>query len=530
MIQPIIQNATCIQPTQKFVVTPRRILPKTIPQLSITPVMHEQMKDTVVNSVQSLSPIDSVNLASNQIFSSVTDNIPVNTQKKIQNSIATQTDDDLTDNHAKTRQSQASQCSRRKSKALKVGIESTHTQTAESAVVKIKKRRSRRKSVAITTETSGLTDQTSFSENSLWPGLKDFWQLGDIQLARLFKNSASTQTSSFNNKVLCDSETITDHDLFNFTWEDAIKLKENETCETSFQMLSDIGAEKLKIKENETCDANFQMLSDINADTLKIKENATPNADFQGLTEIDVDTLKVQENGACNTDFQMLSDISSDNTLSALPVNVDNNSLQDLNVLPNPLDSFSEIKTSVKDVNTAQSTLPEKDSLQENPSMFSVFGDCVSSGIDNKAPTLSDIHTQTMASAILDFNLLANMETQTTDDFPLCDLEFSETETQTPWEDFPSLDESPLQTDQLSIEIQTDPDIHFPTFPPGLNLDPYELINSVDLQSISGCTPKESLGVSTETQTLDQFFFPQFTNSESQTLDIPDFMFDSLSS
>lgn len=530
MIQPIIQNVTCIQPTQKSVVTQRRILPKTAPPIFLTlsippnilpstplqnskpPVVQEQIKDITVNSVQSLSPVDSVNLASNQTFSSVADSAPVNTQEKFPKSIATQTDNDLEDNHTKMCQSKASQCSRRKPKTLKVGIESTHTQTAESTVIKIKKRRSRRKSVAITTETSGLTDQTFCPENSFWPGLKDFLQLGNYPGGRLFKNSASTQTSSFSNKVLCDSETITDQDLLKFPWEDAMKLKENETCDTSFQIISDIGANTLKMKENETCSTDFQVLTEMGADALKVKENDT-----------------------CNTDFHMLSDISSDDTLSALPVNVNSNPLQELNILSNPLDSFSEIKTSVKDENTCHANITEKDSLQEKPSMFSVFGDCVRSDIDNKAPTLSDIHTQTMASAILDFNLLANMETQTTDDFNLSDYEFSETETQTPWEDFPNLDDSPLQsplqaplTDQLSIEIQTDPDKLFPAFPSDLNLDPYELINSVDLQNISGYTPKESLGVSTETQT--QFCFPQFTNSESQTLDISDFMFDSLSS
>lgn len=526
LIQPIIQNVTCIQPIQKSVVTQRRILPKTTPPIFLTlsippnilpaapsqnstsPVVQEQIKDIAVNSVQSLSPVDSVNLASNQAFSSTADSAPVNTQEKFPKSISTQTENDLEDNYTKMCQSKASQCSRRKPKTLKVGIESTHTQTAESAVIKIKKRRSRRKSVAITTETSGLTDQAFCPENSFWPGLKDFLQLGENQGGRLFKNSASTQTISFSNKVLCDSETITDQDLLKFTWEDAMKLKENETCDTSFQIISDIGANTLKMKENETCSTDFQVLTEMGADALKVKENDT-----------------------CNTDFHMLSDINSDDTMSALPVNVNsNNPLQELNILSNRLDSFSEIKTSGKDENTCQANIAEKDSLQEKPSMFSVFGDCVRSEIDNKAPTLSDIHTQTMASAILDFNLLANMETQTTDDFTLSDLEFSETETQTPWEDFPNLDDSPLQTDQLSIEIQTDPDIHFPAFPSGLNLDPYELINSVDLQNISGYTPKESLGVSTETQTLDQFCFPQFTNSESQTLDIPDFMFDSLSS
>lgn len=520
LIQPIIQNVTCIQPAQTSVVTPRRILPKTtqpvlltlsIPsniiastpaQNSISPAMPEQTKENLFSPVKSFNSDGAIISTPNQIFNNSNNNISTSTQKKCQNSVATQTVDDICDNPAKKRQSQASQCSRHKLKTLNVGIESTHTQTAESAVIKIKKRRSRRKSVAITTEPSMLNDSLLFPGNSIWPGFKDFMQQGDNQGTRSFKNSASTQTSIMNNnKILCDSETITDKELLKYPWEDALKVKENESCNTDFQMLTEVGAHSMKVKETESCNTDFQMLTDIGADSMKIKENES-----------------------CNTDFQMLTDIGAD-TLSVLPAVMDNNPLSDLNIFSNSLNSFSEMKSSAKENNPCQIDISEKNALHEKSSVFSVFGNCVES---NPAPrTLSDIHTQTIASAVLDFNLLANMETQTTDDFNFSDLEFSDTETQTPWEDLPNIDDSPLQTDQLSIEIQTD----FPAFPAGLNLDPFELINSVDVQNmISGCSTKGSLGVNTETQTLDQFCFPQFTNSESQTLDIPDFMFDSLDS
>lgn len=484
LIQPIIQNVTCIQPAHISSTNPRPILPKTTqpvlltlslppnvttstPVQNISPVINEQKtnENLLFNSVQPFSPDGSQLTATNQVFNSnnnVKEDISVNDPGKFQKTVATQTTDDIPEKAAKVRLSQASQCSRRKPKSLKVGIESTHTQTAESAVVKIKKRRSRRKSVAITTEPSMLSEQITYTENSFWPGMNDFLlQQGDNLGSRLVRNSAGTQTHVINkNKILCDSETITDQELLKFSWDVTMKSKENE---------------------------------------------------------------------ACNTDFEMLNDIGTD-TLSVIPEDIDNSALPDLNMFSgNSLADFSEASKAANNKNEPLQTNSTENLPGDKCSVFSVFNDNVKSNSDSKVPqpTLSDIHTQTIASAVLDYNLLANMETQTTDDFNFSDLEFSDTETQTPWEDFLNIDESPLQTDQLSIEIQTD----FSSFSSGLNLDPFNLMSSVDMQNmIPGNSGKESLGVSTETQTLDKFCFPQFTNSESQTLDMPDFMLDSLNS
>ncbi|KFM76249.1 hypothetical protein X975_22768, partial [Stegodyphus mimosarum] len=457
LIQPVIQNLTCIQPMQISASKPRPILPKASPPVLLTlpvPV------NFVFNQPQSsMGNIEQSN-QTDSISDHCDDQSTQNHQFQSQKTIATQTACEL-EYPLKLRESKASQCNRRVPKSVEVGTESIHTQTAESAVVKIKKRRSRRKSVAITTEASVVTDQNVDLNQSLWPGFHDFiFQHADNIGLQSLKNSAATQTNS--NKVLCDSQTITDEELFKFTWDDVAKEKEtNETCSSPFEILSDIAA---------------------------------------------VDSL------------------------TTLQGDINHNTLSELNIFANNAVADNVFDANIKTYGTENSSFQnpplEKDITSETCSLFSVFGNCSKPELQNKVsqPTLSDIHTQTMASTILDDNLLANMETQTTDDFIFSDLEFSDTETQTPWEDFPNIDDSPMQADQLSIEIQTD----FSSFNPGLNQDPYKFINSMDVQSmIGGCSNKETLGVNIETQTLDKLTFPQFTNSESQTLDMSDFIFTS---
>ncbi|XP_054719829.1 ATM interactor-like [Uloborus diversus] len=466
VIQPIIQNFTCIQPPQSYALNQRPILPKVTQPLLFSLPINMSTMPTLTNTMVSPravdlptdatgaikiqaapSPDSSMLPKTNAIFESAkyaNKNVSGNSQK----STATQTPSRF-DNPSKVRLSQASQCSRRAAKSMKTGIESTHTQTAESTLVKIKKKRSRRKSVAIITEPSLLTNQNV--GQSLWPGFKDFFtpDAHGVRSSRNVSTTTSTQTSS--HKTLCDSETITDEDFLKMHWNSSEKEK-NLIC----------------------------------------------NSSFEGLSEI----------------------VSRDSVAGALPEKFNHDTLSVIDMF-----SDSMMKTfpeSVEEKSMFQSS-SNKSSECDSSSLLSVFTDCSKQDISNKIPqpTLSDIHTQTIASSVLDYNLLANMETQTTDEFTLSDLEFSDTETQTPWEDFPNID-SPLQTDQLSIEIQTD----FSSFSQDLNQDPFDFINGMDVQNIIGCSSKECLGVNSETQTQDKFNFPQFTNTESQTLDISDFVFD----
>ncbi|GFR33801.1 uncharacterized protein TNCT_571591 [Trichonephila clavata] len=460
LIQPIIQYLTCIQPGWNAS-TQRPILPKTLPlQMAIVPssaAAEKNMCNLVYSSpvfkneeyVYNSMPQNTVNdplnthlLSSTNCSTQVVNNI----QKQSVIHAGTQTSNDFVCPH-KPKESRASQCTRRKSKAADVGIESTHTQTAESAVVKIKRKRSRRKSVAITTEPSMLSEQDLNTGNSLWPNFKDLI-FSDNCGNRGFKNTTSTQTGT--NKILCDSETLTDDELFKLVWDDTVRRKDS----------------------SDSCNSPFGILPDITVD----------------------DSLSAIANG-----------LSAEN-LSTLNMFSSNNSIED-----------THNKSLDYDVLTASSNPINKEITDESCSAFSVFADCTKQDLDSKvSPILSDIHTQTITSNDLDYNMLANMQTQTTDDF-LYDLEFLDTETQTPWDDFPSIDDSPLPADQLSIEIQTD----FPYLSSGMDQDPYDFINNLNVQNINNdCSIKEPLGVNIETQTHDWMSLTQFTNSESQTLDL----------
>lgn len=485
---------------QNHAVSPQPILPKSsqpcfftlpISQSSsndlCTPIYTSAIQDAQKESfVFKISSNTSTDTMSSQLASSTatsTDACTSTIQKPTQSTISTQTTDDL-ECLRKTRESRASQCTRRKSKSLAVGIESTHTQTAESTVVKIKKRRSRRKSVAITTESSMLTGQGTSTGQSLWPNFKDLiLPNASSSSNRAYKSTTSTQTST--NKVLCDSQTLTDDELFKFVWDEAVKGKDTTEC-------------------------------------------------FNSLVG-------------------MLPDITSDDPMANLQEDIDRNNLPMLDMFPSN-SSITDADLGHEHTKDNPITTETSSADKETCTMFSVFEDCSKPDLHSKASNIhtqtipanvldynllenmeycskseiqskvSDIHTQTIASNVLDYNLLANMETQTTDDFSLYDLEFSDTETQTPWEDFPNIDDSPLPADQLSIEIQTD----FSFLTPSIGQDSYDFMNGLNMQSMMGeCSSKETLGVNSETQTQDKFTFPQFTNSESQTIDLSHFMFNS---
>lgn len=420
VVQPVIQKWTFTPPIQTCIGTTRQILPKKLAPIeaSAVNVTPQQSLWTASSEICSTEFLQT----SKQVGSNVS-------QKTLQTAVAqTQTSDDLV--HAwKPRQSRASQCSGRASKSLNK-INSTHTQTAESTVVKMKKKnsRSRRKSVAITTESNMLTNTGS----SLWPNFKDL-----IFQPDRCKSTTSTQTSTGKAVSVCDSHTITDDEFLGSSWKDTRK---------------------------------------------DMVEN-----------------------------FEILSEIAAEDSLANLP----NTALQDLNMISNASSFCIENNANKMELNT--------NNVEETNSMFtSVFDGCSKTGKEKVSPPISlNMYTQTMASAVLDYNLLANMETQTTDNFSFADLEFLDTETQTPWDDLPNIEESPLPIDQLSIEIQTD----FSSFD-SANQDPYDLINGMDMRNIiNAYSNKETLGVNTETQTHDQFKFPEFTNSESQTLDISSIIF-----
>ncbi|GBM45131.1 hypothetical protein AVEN_251853-1 [Araneus ventricosus] len=465
---------TCIQPARAPSVI-RPILPKTMqPHILTIPSSVSEVKN-VCNLVYSSPPCenfvysnisqnsisDSLN---NQLSSSNCSTIVNNNNNNISNyndnikklemkllvDAETQTSSDF-EILNKRKESRASQCSRRKSKSAAVGIESTHTQTAESAVVKIKRKRSRRKSVAIATESSTLTGDESNTGISLWPNFKDLI-LPENSGNRAFKNTTSTQTSS--SKILCDSQTITDDELFKLVWDDAVNRKDSNDC--------------------------------------------------------------------CNSPFGMLQDIAVDDSLSAISEELSTDALNMFASNSPAVDSVLTQDTKIKNESRDNDNMilstssANKGMTNESCSVFSDFSDCAKQDMNNK---VMDIYTQTMTSNVLDYNLLANMETQTTDDFSLYDLEFLDTETQTPWEDFPNIDDSPVPADQLSIEIQTD-------FSSEMDQDPYDFINSLNVQSmINDCPTKESFGVNSETQTHDWANLTQFTNSESQTLDLANLFF-----
>lgn len=463
LIQPIIQYLTCTQPAWNAVATHRPILPKTLQPQMVTAPSTVTAEKNMCNLVYS-SPVFKNSLSEEYVYNSLpqnTINDPLNThllpstncstqvvnniQKQSLVDAETQTSSNFVCPH-KSKESRASQCTRRKSKAADVGIESTHTQTAESAVVKIKRKKSRRKSVAIITESSTLTEQDLNTGNSLWPNFKDLI-FSDNCGNRGFKNTTSTQTGT--NKILCDSETLTDDELFKFVWNEGVGRKDS----------------------SDSCNSPFGILPDIAVD----------------------DSLSAITEG-----------LSAEN-LSTLNMFSSNNSIED-----------AHSKSLDYDVLTASNNPVNKEVTNESCSAFSVFADCTKQDLDNKVPPIfSDIHTQTIASNVLDYNMLANMQTQTTDDF-LYDLEFLDTETQTPWDDFPNIDDSPLPADQLSIEIQTD----FPSLSSGMDQDPYDFINNLNVQNMNECSSKEPLGVNIETQTHDWMTLTQFTNSESQTLDL----------
>ncbi|GFU11521.1 uncharacterized protein NPIL_478471 [Nephila pilipes] len=464
LIQPIIQNLTCIQPALNAVTTHRPILPKTL-QLQTTSVPPSVITEKNMCNVVYSSPVFENALTEKYVYNSMSQNtlndqlnthllsstncttqiVNNNIQKQSLVNAETQTSSDFVCPH-KPKESRASQCARRKSKAADVGIESTHTQTAESAVVKIKRKRSRRKSVAITTEPSMLTEQDLNTGNSLWPNFKDLI-FSDNSCNRGFKNTTSTQTST--NKILCDSETLTDDELFKFVWDEAVRRKDS----------------------SDSCNSPFGMLPDIAVD----------------------DSLSAITDG-----------LSAEN-LSSLNMFSSNNSIEEAHSKSLDYDVLSVSDNSIK-----------KEVPNESCSAFSVFADCTKQDLNNKdSPIFSDIHTQTMASNVLDYNMLANMQTQTTDDF-LYDLEFLDTETQTPWDDFLNIDDSPLPADQLSIEIQTD----FPSLSSGMDQDPYDFINNLNVQNMNNVCSSNIKTENIETQTHDWMTLTQFTNSESQTLDL----------
>ncbi|XP_055933564.1 uncharacterized protein LOC129963302 isoform X2 [Argiope bruennichi] len=465
-IQPIIQNLTCIQPARTSSLT-RPILPKTLQHHILTVPSSISDVKNMCNLVYSsppsekfaynnISPNSISDSLSNQFLSSSYSTIVNNNNDNNSNNnlpklalvdSATQTSSDF--EILKRKESRASQCSRRKSKSAAVGIESTHTQTAESTVVKIKRKKSRRKSVAVTTESSTLTGDESNAGLSLWPNFKDLI-FSENSGNRAFRNSTSTQTS--NNKILCDSQTITDDELFKLVWDNAENRKDSNDC--------------------------------------------------------------------CNSPFGMLQDIAVDDSLSAISEGLSADALNMFASNSSVVDSVLSQDIKIKDEPGNDMILPtdsvNKGMANESCSVFPDFSECVKQDMNNK---VMDIYTQTMASNVLDYNLLANMETQTTDDFSLYDLEFLDTETQTPWEDFPNIDDSPVPADQLSIEIQTD-------FSSEMDQDPYDFINSLNVQSmINDCSTKESFGVNSETQTHDWSDLTQFTNSESQTLDLANLFF-----
>ncbi|KAG8201535.1 hypothetical protein JTE90_011210 [Oedothorax gibbosus] len=494
LIQPIIQNCTCIQPTQNPVVNPQPILPKPPCFFSnastqssgnklCSPIYTSTIKDapnesfafnissnSCTNTVSASSTVTSVDAATSVV------------EKISQKTISTQTID--LECPGKTRESRASQCSRRKSKVMAVGIESTHTQTAESSVVKIKKRRYRRKSVAITTEASMLIGQDTDVGPSLWPNFKDLILPNPGSCSnRGYKSTTSTQTS--NTKVLCDSQTLTDDELFKFVWDEAVKGKDTTECFNSLVgMLPDMTSDDPMATLQGDIDQNHML-------SMFPHDNSISNVSLdhpKNSTSIgEVSTAASEDKETCT----LFSAFEEDGSKADHLGKVSNTQTQTIS--PDVLDY----------------------TLLENMDY------CSKSEVPSK---VSDIHTQTIASSVLDYNLLANMETQTTDDFSLYDLEFSDTETQTPWEDFPNIDDSPLPSDQLSIEIQTD----FSSLTPTIGEDSYNFMNGLNMQSMMGeCSTKEVIGVNSETQTQDKFTFPQFTNSESQTIDLSHFMFTS---
>ncbi|GIX81722.1 uncharacterized protein CEXT_634271 [Caerostris extrusa] len=421
LIQPILQNSVCIKPNLSAI-TPRPILPKTLQPRILSAYSTASDKKNGCNLTNSASSNEKYvynNRSQNSINQTATNcttelmNNAVQKQSMV--NAATQTSDLI--NPLKRKVSRASQCTRRKAKTLQVGIESTHTQTAESAVVKIKKKRSRKKSVAITTETSMLTNPDTNTGQTLWPNFKDLI-LPENSRSQTYKNTTSTQTGT--SKILCDSQTITDDDLFNFVFDENLGRKDS------------------------SCNSPFEMLQDMSVDSL------SPISDVPSTENLPTENI-----------------FSPDVVMNIKQEVIDEN----------------EFDSGITDMTVASNADNVKVKKELHPA-FSVFSDSGKPDMNNK---VMDIYTQTMTSNVLDYNMLANMETQTTDDF-LYDLEFLDTETQTPWDDFPNIDDSPGSVDQFSIEIQTD----FSSLNSSIE-DPYDFINNLNVQNmITDCSTKES--------------------------------------
>ncbi|XP_023231707.1 uncharacterized protein LOC111631639 [Centruroides sculpturatus] len=318
---------------------------------------------------------------------------------KIQNKMAVETQtsgDDLKEQNIQ-RESRGSQCSGRALiQRSDIQIESTHTQTNESTVVKMKKA-SLKRIHGNNKNKKRSENKTGEMKNNYWSSLNTVLEDASVDKiswqAYLSRCSSSTQTSPrIKEKTVCDSETLTDQ-LSSSFWSEP----ENNFASTQSQEIYSYTSKIPETKSSDDVSTNEEI-------SLNILSSFVEPFNQQSLS------------------FP-LEEISTNSVRQA----ISDNSQQLFNI-----ETQTEFNKRLLD-----------DVVQQ-----SVQTDFY--------PLLS--HTQTQTSEVDEFysNVLANMETQTSEEFLFSDLEFSDIETQTPW-NYLSCLEDDSESLSLNLDTGTDP-------------------------------------------------------------------------
>lgn len=343
------------------------------------------------------------------------------------------------------RESRGSQCSGRALvQRSDIQIESTHTQTMESTVIKMKKASLKRihGNSKNKKKNENKTGEMNSNFQSYWSSLKTVLEDSSINKINWqtyqSRCSSSTQTSPRTiEKTVCDSETLTDDQLFSSFWSES----ENTFCSAESRDIYEYSPKISKPETNQNVPTNPEM-------SLKILTSSDEPFNQQSLS------------------FP-LEEISS-------------NSIQD-----NITDTSRQL------FNIETQTEFNKRLLEDDLVQQSVQTDFY--------PLLSHMQTQT-AEVDEFYSVLANMETQTTDEFLFSDLEFSDIETQTPWNDISCLED---ESESLPLSLDT-------------SSDPFEFLKDGQIRNLPASTILSDM----ETQTNYQFPTAKLTDSYAQTLDL----------
>lgn len=368
----------------------------------------------------------------------------------------TQTNEDiprlnLMDNidSVKNKESRGSQCSGRIRKRS-VRIESIETQTMESALNKIKRKsslhRSRRKSVAITTD-------PEIPESVLSKNCNDAWNR--------HKYSASTQTADeFSScKVFCDMETITD-DLFSFDWPE--KMSRETKCSTLDMVASLSSSSVDSLPQNNGIDEIPILDMFSNADSLPFHAESIPSSaseimagqescgDLQPQgepvnSELSTVFPSCLASGKALADKAEIPPLSDIQTQTVAPADFDySNILSNMETQTTGDFFFSDLEfldnetqTPWEDISNIEDSLPVDQLSIEIQTDFSSFSDAVNNDpyqlmmeiqmqsiLQNCATKSSEvIHTQTQTQSHMESPELTSSASQTLDE--VTDLLFS---------------------------------------------------------------------------------------------------------